>query len=180
MSENPRPTEESFSAVVEGPPSIQMQTVRETAFEKRRGVSKVEVRQGYVQVHIANLGSSSMERRLDVLDAVSHAGVSIDFLKLTPGGLSFMAEEAFASSVKGALDRLNLEFDVLEQRHIVLVHAVNMRDEAGLIADVMKHAIASGAHLEYVTDMHNRMLIVVAAEESDALVTALRQLERSP
>jgi len=60
MQEESRPIEESYSAVAEGPPTFDMQTVRETAFEKRRGISKVEVRPGFVQIHVAGLGDPVM------------------------------------------------------------------------------------------------------------------------
>ncbi|HLK14112.1 MAG TPA: hypothetical protein VKT78_04850, partial [Fimbriimonadaceae bacterium] len=48
----------------------------------------------------------------------------------------------------------------------VLVHAVNMRDEEGLIARVVQEVIASGARMDHISDMHDRMLVVVHTEDA--------------
>jgi aspartokinase len=152
------------------------QQVAETAFEKRRGISRIELREGFAQVHVSQLGDNPMERRIAVLDHIAHAGVSIDFLKLTPSGLSCVVPQEFAETVSRVLETLDVSFTVRENRHIVLVHAVNIRDEEGLIADVMAKAIGSGVTIEHITDMHDRMLMVAPAEESGSLVESLQTL----
>ena len=82
--------------------------IAETAFEKRRGINSVESRPGFAQVHISKLGQPLMERRLQVLGAVADGGISIDFLKLTQTGLSFVVPEESAGSVSGALSALDV------------------------------------------------------------------------
>ncbi|MFI5386194.1 MAG: hypothetical protein ACHQ50_08750 [Fimbriimonadales bacterium] len=143
--------------------------IAETAFEKRRGISHVEVRPGYAQVHVSRLPSPVMETRLKVLGAIGDAGINIDFLKLTQTGLSFVVPEEIADSVSKALAALDVHSSIRENRHILLVHAVNMRDEEGLIARILLEAIASGVRLDHVSDMHDRMLMVVKAEDSPKL-----------
>jgi aspartokinase len=150
--------------------------IAETAFEKRRGIRHVEIRSGYAQVHINQLKEPIADTRLDILQAVGNAEISVDFLKFTPTGVSFMVQDAVAEKTTRILENFGASFSLAANRHIVTVHAVNMRDEQGLIADVMAHAIRSGAKLEHITDMHDRMLIVVAAEESERLKSSLLEL----
>jgi aspartokinase len=138
----------------------------ETEFEKRRGVSHTEVRDGYAQVHVTNLVGDVMPARLRVLRAVADASVSIDFLKLTPSGLSFLVASDEASRVESALSDTGGTFSLRLDRSIVMIHAVNIRDEEGLIAMVMREAISEGTVIDHVGDMHDRVLLVVS--EADA------------
>lgn len=143
--------------------------VGETEFEKRRGISRVEVRDGYAQVHISRLREPIAASRIEALEAVAAKGVSLDFLKLTPRGLSFLIREEEADAVGSVLRALKLEIAVQSGRGVLMVHAVNMRDEEGLIASILLSAIESGAAVSHVSDMHDRALLVVAAEDADRL-----------
>ncbi len=149
--------------------------VAETAFEKRRGISSVETRPGFAQVHIANLGEPLIERRLDVLTAVADAAISLDFLKFTQTGISFLVADSFASKISQVLSSLKLDFTLEERRHILMVHAVNMRDEEGLIARIVLEAIASGVRVSHVSDMHDRMLMVVTETDALTLKTCIEE-----
>ena len=138
-----------------------------TSFEKPRGVSRVEVRHGFAQVHVSGIVGDLMTERLAVLAAVADAGISLDFLKLTQSGLSFLVPQDKSSVVETALQPLELHFTVRDARSIVLVHAVNMRDEEGLIASIVRDTIASGARVDHIGDMHDRMLMVVGADDAE-------------
>lgn len=138
----------------------------ETDFEKRRGVSRIEVRDGFAQVHSSRIAEPLMEGRLSVLQRVADARVSIDFLKLTPSGLSFLIPEAQSQAVEHALKDCDVHTTVKPGRSIVLVHAVNIRDEEGMIARVVQEVIASGARMDHISDMHDRMLVVVHTEDA--------------
>lgn len=151
---------------MEGSPPPQ---IAETAFEKRRGISRVETRTGFAQVHVSHLEEPLTEGRLRVLGAVADGGVSLDFLKLTQTGLSFLVPEGEAAAVEGALSSLGVRHMIRDNRHILLVHAVNMRDEEGLISRIVLEAIASGVRVDHVSDMHDRMLMVVDAADADRL-----------
>jgi aspartokinase len=146
-----------------GSPPLQ---IAETAFEKRRGINSVEARSGFAQVHVSRLDQPIMESRLKVLGAVGDGGISIDFLKLTQSGLSFVITEELAKPVSAALTALGVHFTIRENRHILLVHAVNMRDEEGLISRILLESIASGVRVDHVSDMHDRMLMVVGADDA--------------
>lgn len=137
-----------------------------TEFEKPRGISKVEVRTGFAQVHVSRLKGNIMDERLRVLKAIADVGISIDFLKITPSGLSFLVPEG-AGDVDAALSPLEVHFSVRNGRSIVLVHAVNIRDEEGLIANIVQTAIATGATIDHVSDMHDRILLVMQHADAE-------------
>lgn len=141
----------------------------ETEFEKKRGVSNVEVRHGFAQVHVSRFTCDVMRERLKVLDAVASVGISIDFLKLTPSGMSFVVPEQNGNVVDKALQPLGIHFTVRHDRSIVLVHAVSIRDEEGMIAGIVQTAIKNGIRIDHVGDMHDRMLLVVQKADADRL-----------
>ena len=147
----------------------------ETEFEKRRGVSHTEVRDGFAQVHVTQLTGDVMAARLAVLQAVALVQVSIDFLKLTPTGLSFLVPSDKAAVVESTLAGTDAKFSVRRDRSIVLIHAVNIRDEEGLIALVMREAIAQGTAIDHVGDMHDRLLLVVSEADAMRLQGRLQQ-----
>ncbi len=146
----------------------------ETAFEKRRGVSQVEVRPGSAQVHVTGLAEPLIQSRLGVLRAMTDAGVSLDFLKLTPNGLSFLVPEDRAEDVHHALEDCGARFDIAGERATVIVHAVGMRDEEGLIARIVQATIAAGASVDPLGDMHDRMLLVIPSEQAERVAEHLR------
>jgi aspartate kinase len=118
-----------------------------------------------------------MAERLRVLAAVAAQGISIDFLKLTPSGLSFLVPEQDANVVEGALQPLSHHFSVRHDRSIVLVHAVSIRDEEGLIARIVHTAIANGIRIDHIGDMHDRMLLVVQKEDATRLASSIQESE---
>ena len=138
-----------------------------TSFEKPRGVSRVEVRHGFAQAHISRITGDLMAERLSVLQVVADAGISLDFLKLTQSGLQFLVPAETSSDVESALKPLELHFTVRSDRSIVLVHGVNLRDEEGLIASIVRDTIGSGARVDHIGDMHDRVLMVVDSSEAD-------------
>jgi aspartokinase len=115
-----------------------------------------------------------MDRRLAVLEAVANSGLSIDFLKLTPSGMSFVVPQDQDHLLKMALESARVESSVRADRSIVTVHAVNMRDEEGLIAGIVQSAIASGAQIDHIGDGFDRLLLVVSAEHAEKLATVFR------
>src|SRR3569832_1567586 len=130
--------------------------ISETEFEKRRGISRVEVRSCYAQVYICDLGEPLTSCRLTIIEAAAHAGISLDFLKLTPDGMSFLVREEQAADLENILRqgacKLGAEqVNVQKGRDVLMVHAVNMRDEEGLIASIVLQAIRSGAAIGHVS-----------------------------
>lgn len=143
-----------------------------TEFEKPRGVSQIEVRHGFAQVHVSNLSEPIAERRLGVLKSISDAKISLDFLKLTQGGLSFVVDEQKAPSAQSALEGSGATVSVQLGCSIVLVHAVNIRDEEGLVARLVSIATRENTRIEHLADMHDRLLLVTENEQAAKLADA--------
>lgn len=159
-----------------GADSLSAHEPTETSFEKRRGVATVEIREGFAQVQVTGLEGPNSESAIEVLEIIAREGLSIDFLKFTQNGLSFLIPEGDSTRLDAALCREDVANSINHNRHVVIVYAVNMRDEEGLLAHVMRAAISSGVAIEHVTDMHDRMLMVVDSKSSTLLSTSLKAL----
>jgi aspartate kinase len=146
--------------------SLSQSQISETDFEKQRGISRVEVRTGLTQVHVLDLKAPISKSRLKVMTAVAAAGISLDFLKLTPTGLSFIVPAVDTELISKTLNNEGITNQLATGRGIVLVHAVNIRDEEGMIAGILRRVIETGITVDHASDMHNRILIVT--DESQA------------
>lgn len=141
----------------------------ETEFERRRGIDQVEVRGDLCAIHVTGLEGNLTEARLRILSEVARQSVSIDFLKMSPGGMSFVVSEGDAGKTAAALKSVGARAEVIQGRSVVLVHAANMRDEEGLIARIIAETISSGAEIDHLSDMHDRVLIVTSTVNAERL-----------
>lgn len=146
----------------------------ETEFEKRRGVNKVEMRGNFAQINVYGLTPPVSRSRLSVLDRVAACGVSIDFLKLTSDGLGFCVDQKQVEVLRPALQDFGANVTYLEDRSVVLVHAVNMRDEEGLIARIVSSVLTTGATIDHMGDMHDRLLIVLESKSAENVARVLK------
>ncbi|MBX3112633.1 MAG: hypothetical protein KF857_11555 [Fimbriimonadaceae bacterium] len=146
----------------------------ETEFERPRGVHSIQVREGFTNVRVYGLSEPLPQARIDVLAAVAEHGVSIDFLKFTPDGLSFVVPDSDQPAASAALQSKGAMQEAKGDRCVVTAHAVNMRDEEGLIARLVSAAIASGTEIDHMGDMHDRVLFVVSKTDVGKLEEALR------
>lgn len=165
------PSPEPFRRELTGPEEAR--PVAETQFEKPRGIHSVEIRRGYCTVHVTGLEQAA--DRVSVLEAISKAGISLDFLKLTPGGLSFLTLSGEQDKVKAALDSKGANYAVNEGRCIVLAHAANMRDEEGLIARVVSEVIGTGVAIDHLGDMHDRVLMVMDSGDGERVAARIKE-----
>jgi len=70
---------------------------------------------------------------------------------------------------------LGISYSARQDRSLVTLFAVNMRDEEGLVAEIVKNAIAVGAQIDHIGDGHDRLLLVTSREHSDLLVDHFRR-----
>lgn len=145
-----------------------------TEFEPRRGLTRIESRFGFAQVQIENLPLPLMNSRLEVLESIKEINVPMDFLKLTQSGISFLIAQEHATIVADHLAHLGQNMKIQSGQCIVLVQAPNLRDSEGLLARVVSVAIRSGAPIDHVGDMHDRLLIATTESASLVLVNALK------
>lgn len=146
--------------------------LNETAFERRRGVGTPEIRVGFAQVLVKD--SPSIER-VTVLRGLADAQVRMDFFKLTDNGFQFLVSEPDLPEVRRALSERSVEFEVQPGRQVVHIPAVNIRDEDGLIADLVAVAIQSGASISHLGDRHDRLLIVTDNLGAELIRAAIDQ-----
>lgn len=151
------------------------QTSTGTEFEKPRGVSQVEVRKGYAQVHVTGLPSPLPESRLMVLRSVADAKISLDFLKLTQDGLSFLVPEGLSETAESVLRQAAVQVAMQPNCSIVLIHAVNIRDEEGLISRLVSIANHENVPVEHLSDMHDRLLLVTDSAQAERLAAVYRK-----
>ena len=144
-----------------------------TKFEKPRGVSGITVRHGFAQAHVSGWETDIPEKRLDVLRLMADAGISIDFLKMTPSGMSFLAPADRADKVEEVLQSLEAKYSLRKPCSVILAHAVNIRDEEGLVARIMKAAIEGDFRVHHISDMHDRAILVVDSDEAGRLTHTL-------
>lgn len=158
--------------------ALETKAVSETEFEKPRGINKVEIRNGFVTVHITDLTpepSKVATARLAALTKIKDAGISIDFLKLTENGLSFVAPESLKDQLESVLDSAGVTAKLRSGRCIVLAHAANMRDEEGLIARVVSEVIGTGVEIDHLGDMHDRVLLVMDAGDGKKVAQRIEE-----
>ena len=157
------------------PSSFSKSQISETDFEKQRGISRVEVRTGLTQVHVLDLKSPIAKSRIKVMEAVANAGISLDFLKLTPTGISFVIPAEKTQLTSDTLNAEGVTNQLATGRGIVLVHAVNMRDEEGMIAGILRRVIETGITVDHASDMHDRIPIVTDAAQAEKFKTIIEQ-----
>ncbi len=131
-----------------------------TNFERPRGQVEVEITAGVTQVHLAGMAEPLPESRLAALRAMARAGVSIDFLKFTPSGFSFVCQDDDAPAVAESLRGLAQQIELQPDRCIASVQAANMRAEEGMIALIISQLAAIEAPILHLSDMHDRLLAV--------------------
>jgi len=85
-----------------------------------------------------------------------------------------LVPEQNADLIDRALTPLGHHYTVRHDRSIVLVYAVSIRDEEGLIAGIVHTAITNGIRIDHVGDMHDRMLMVVQKEDAERLAAHIR------
>lgn len=149
-------------------------TSPETQFERPRGIDRVELRRGYATVHAGPVEPPYETARIGVLRRVAEAGVSVDFLKLDGPRLSFVVAEEASGRAAAALE--GVPHRVTPGRCVVLAHAANMRDEEGLIARIISRVTSTGAAVDHIGDMHDRVLVVTGEEDAARVVPALEAM----
>ncbi|GIV01306.1 MAG: hypothetical protein D6724_02180 [Armatimonadetes bacterium] len=146
-----------------------------TSIETARGISGVEVSLGHALVVVSGLSEEAWgQRMLEALGALKDADHSIDFLKVSSSGFSFVVPESQASSARDALCAAGFDAVVKEGRAILIVRAPNIRDESGLVARIAQLVVRSGATIEQVGDMHSSVQVVVEAAKVERAASVLR------
>jgi len=148
----------------------------DTYFETKRGISDVEVSYGHAWVVVSSFPKdSASSRRIQALQVLKESGISIDFLKLSFDGFSFVVPEAMGTRVQEALCSNGFDAKVLKNRAIIEVSAPSIREEEGLIARIAEFIVRNGANIDSVGDMHSAVLVVVDADSAERAANELKK-----
>lgn len=132
-------------------------------------------RPDYVEVVVSNLPSPYMESRLEAMRQIKDLAINIDFLKFTVDGMSFVVKNSdWPKFEEEPLNKLSLRAG--HNRSVLLVYAVNMRDEEGLVARIVSLVIAAGVEIFHMGDMHDRLLMVIDSAKAELAVSALQEV----
>lgn len=146
-----------------------------TSIETARGISDVEVSNGHALIVVSGMNEEdSSQRMLEALRALKDADCSIDFLKISGSGFSFIVPELGAAAATAALCAAGFNAEALAGRSIITVRAPNIRDESGLVARIAQLVVRSGAIIEQVGDMHSSVQVVVETPKAEKAANSLR------
>lgn len=146
----------------------------QTSFETERGISGVSVSRGFSLVIVSGIPEFEPTKRLEAFRVLKDGEISLDFLKLSPTGFTFILAEKDAEKAVAKLCEAGFEANCVPGRAIVTVNAANIRDENGLVARIAQTIVRSNATIEQVGDMHSSVQVVVDEKVADAVEAALR------
>lgn len=119
---------------------------QETVFEPQRGITKVELDEGYVQVIVYTDDIN------EALDSLVEEGCSFHYLKLLSKEISFIVDEEH--------NRWSLD-EVIKNLSILKIHAANLREEDGLVAHILEIASRMDIEINHISDVHNCLTLVL-------------------
>lgn len=135
----------------------------------------MEISRGHALIVVSGIPEEDWGRRmLEALGALKNADYSIDFLKVSSSGFSFVVPEAQAAAVREVLCAAGFDAAVKSDRAILIVKAPNIRDESGLVARIAQLIVRSGAAIEQVGDMHSSVQVVLESAKADRAAAVLR------
>ena len=165
-----RPFSRHFAQAADLPRSV------ETEFERPRDLIETEIRRGFTLFSVTGVSDPVAFNLIPVLDQLASSRISIDFLKLGAEGMSFVVPDESAVPSAAAMTVAGAVFTQTHGRCVLSVSSANLRDEEGLAASFMSAVIAGGTRLDHVSDMHDRVLFLIAAEDADRAVQALQSV----
>lgn len=144
--------------------------------EQERGVTDVRVEVGLAHVRVrTGSGEEALQRHLQVLDAIAERGVSVSLVKLHEEWLTFAVKQSDVPTVSQCLDTLGMEYKIVPNLALVITVSANMRESAGVMAQIAESLWEAGAHIIETGDSHNTVQCFVPEERAFASAQALRR-----
>ncbi len=144
--------------------------------EQERGVTDVRVEVGLAHVRVrTGSGEPSLHRHLQVLDTVAAEGISVSLVKLHEDWLTFAVSQPDVPRLSQCLEALRLEHKIVPDLALVITVASNMRDSAGVMAQIAEALWEAGAHIIETGDAHNTVQCLVPEDRAFAAAQALRR-----
>lgn len=135
---------------------------------------RVEVGLAHVRVRTGS-DASSLHRHLQVLDSLAAEGVSVSLVKLHEDWLTFAVNQSDVSKVSQCLQVLGVEYKIVTDLALVVTVASNMRESAGVMAQIAEALWETNAHIIETGDSHDTVQCLVSEERAFAAAQALRR-----
>lgn len=144
--------------------------------EQERGVTDVRVEVGLAHVRVrAGSGEKGLHNHLKILEVIAERDVNVSLVKIHHDWITFAISQADVPTVTGCLDSLGLEYKIVPNLALVITVASNMRESAGVMAQIAEALWEADAHIIETGDSHNTVRCLVPEERAVAASQALRR-----
>lgn len=113
------------------------------------------------------------KQSLSVFDAMSHSGISVDLIYVSPDRIAFIIEESLARQAQNALAGLGLKSTVQTGFAKVSVVGAGMHGVPGVMLRVVRSLEAAGVDIYQTTDSHANISCLIREEKLAQAVEAL-------
>lgn len=128
----------------------------------------------FVIRHPEGVAAGDDSAELSLYRTLSRNGISINLVKLFPGGLTFIVEERDGATAADLLSGAQVNFELTPSVSMVLVQAGGMRQLHGVMARISEALLRAGAPILQTGDGPDTVFVLVATEVADRAVAALR------
>ncbi|GIV15266.1 MAG: hypothetical protein KatS3mg022_0701 [Armatimonadota bacterium] len=144
--------------------------------EQERGVTDVRVEVGLAHVRVrAGSGEKGLQNHLRILDAIAKQGVSVSLVKIHHDWITFAVSQSDVPKVAQCLETLDMESKIVPDLALVITVASNMRESAGVMAQIAEALWEANATIIETGDSHNTVQCLVPEGRAFAAAQALRR-----
>lgn len=144
--------------------------------EQERGVTDVRVEVGLAHVRVrAGSGEKGLQNHLRILDAIAEQAVSVSLVKIHHDWITFAVSQADVPKVAQCLETLGMEYKIVPDLALVVTVASNMRESAGVMAQIAEALWEANATIIETGDSHDTVQCLVPEDRAFAAAQALRR-----
>jgi aspartate kinase len=144
--------------------------------EQERGVTDVRVEIGLAHVRVrAGSGEKGLQNHLKVLETIAEQGVNVSLVKIHHDWITFAVSQADVPRITHCLDSLGLDHKIVPNLALVITVAANMRESAGIMAQIAESLWEADAHIIETGDSHDTVQCLVPEERAFAAAQSLRR-----
>ncbi|GBC97160.1 hypothetical protein HRbin16_02980 [bacterium HR16] len=144
--------------------------------EQERGVTDVRVEVGLAHVRVrAGSGERGLQNHLRILDAIAEQEVSVSLVKIHHDWITFAVSQSDVPKVTQCLETLGMEYKIVPDLALVITVASNMRESAGVMAQIAEALWEANANIIETGDSHDTVQCLVPEHRAFAAAQALRQ-----
>lgn len=144
--------------------------------EQERGVTDVRVEVGLAHVRVrAGSGEKGLQNHLRILDAIAEQGVSVSLVKIHHDWITFAVSQSDVPKVAQCLEALGMDVKIVPDLALVVTVASNMRESAGVMAQIAEALWEANATIIETGDSHDTVQCLVPEGRAFAAAQALRR-----